>query len=146
MSRLDLIRNVALLESGSETPPSFHDAEVLAVRLDRRGASGPILEMDVHMFEVGRELTTGGTHVLRRHQLVKLRFSGMVLERLEGFNEQNVLWDLSIEEVKPKHAGGARLAVRVESSYGVSASFQCSDAEVVATMPYDPIDGSKEGL
>lgn len=46
--------------------PAFHDAEVIAVRLDRSGVSGsPELEADVHVFEMTSTVTPDGFYELR---------------------------------------------------------------------------------
>ena len=58
--------------------PSFHDAEVLWLKMDRKPVRedifGPTLEMMVHTFEMTSEIGPDGAYVLRYHVLVYLRF------------------------------------------------------------------------
>jgi Immunity protein 50 len=86
---------------------SFHDAEVLAVRIDR---NGPTLDLDVEVFAQ-----------LPEARLVRLRFSDVSEVEIGGFNEQNVLFDLRAERGE-----GDLYDVRLESSYGLGGSFRCA--------------------
>jgi hypothetical protein len=49
--------------------PSFHDAEVVRLRLERteKYDSGPSLHTDVHTFEVTSDIDVQGRYVLRHH-------------------------------------------------------------------------------
>jgi hypothetical protein len=71
----------------------FHDAEVTSAVLD---SSGPVLTLAVTTF-VGTP----------RQQLLLLRFRGIGEVELAGFNEQNVLFDIYVDEV-PGAGGGFR--------------------------------------
>jgi len=115
--------------------PSFHDAEVLHLSLDRAGGI-PTLELLVHVFEATSELDANGSYVLRNHTLVRLRFVDLVLEEIAGFNEQNVLFDLTVVE-QSSGGGQRRLRVELSTSYGLSGSFECERAIVVEASPYE---------
>jgi hypothetical protein len=95
-----------------ETLPgiSFHDAEVLALRLDRQG---PTMELDI---EVDAQTPDA--------QTVRLRFSGVSDLELGEFNHQNVLFDL---EIIRSHDG--TMEVRLDPSHGVHARFRCTEVE-----------------
>lgn len=67
--------------------------------------------------------------------LVKLRFEGVALKRVHGFNQQNVLWDMTVAAVDPMKTEGANLQVVLASSFGLEASFLCVAAEVLAVIP-----------
>ena len=73
--------------------PSFHDAEVLVLELDRGGAT---CRLRVHAFEITNEVDPAGYCVLARHALVSFVLSGVTDLELAGFNHQNVLSGLSI--------------------------------------------------
>ena len=90
----------------------FHDAEVVALRLDRKG---PTLDLDVVTV-----LPPG------KGAFVELRFNGVSAIELGGFNEQNVLSDL----VATQQDG--RWHIRIWGSYGVEGGFQCSSVARVA--------------
>jgi Immunity protein 50 len=119
--------------------PSFHDAEVLWVRLDRGARNemddGPTLDALIHAFEMTSEVGPDGFFKLRHHVLVHFRFHGVVELSLEGFNEQNALWDLSIAEVQDRRTEGIDFEVTLSSAYGLSGLFQCRRVEVKDVAP-----------
>jgi hypothetical protein len=88
---------------------SFHDAEVVAVRLDR---GGPTLEMEVELVAQ-----------LPEARVVRLRFHDVTELALEDFNHQNVLFDLRAEE------DGGGYVVTLDSSFGLGGSFRCTRIE-----------------
>jgi hypothetical protein len=81
--------------------PSFHDAEVLRLSLDRSGEEGPTLDVVIHVFEMTTEIDAKGFYVLKNHTELTLRFTHVVLSRLQWFNHQNVLSSLEVEELDP---------------------------------------------
>jgi hypothetical protein len=91
----------------------FHDAEVLAIRLDREG---PTLELDVEVFAQ-----------LPEAQLVRLRFTDVSDLEIGGFNGQNVLFDLRVEP-----GADDLFDVTLESSYGLGGSFRCAGVTSLA--------------
>jgi Immunity protein 50 len=84
---------------------SFHDAEVQALRLDREG---PTLHLDVAV-------------AFPELRIVHLRFERVTDVELDGFNEQNVLFDLKVVT-----ANDGRLDVELQSSYGLGGSLRCA--------------------
>jgi len=119
--------------------PSFHDAEVLWLRLDRRSdgpaSRGPTLEALVHAFEMTPEVGADGRYVLRHHVLVHLRFLDVVDVRLDGFGHQNVLDELTLTELRDGEKERVRWGVHFVPSFGIDASFQCDAVEVVDAVP-----------
>lgn len=118
--------------------PSFHDAEVLWMRLDRRPHGegyGPTLEALVHAFEMTNEVSTDGYYILRHHVLVHLLFREVVDLRLEGFNNQNALMGLTLSDLRGRQFERVVWEVRFDSAHGVDASFQCHSVEVVRVAP-----------
>jgi hypothetical protein len=65
-----------------------------------------------------------------------LRFTQVALVDLGGFNQQNVLFDLKIEELAPDTHDGRGWSVQMNPSYGVGASFECRRAVVAGVKPY----------
>jgi hypothetical protein len=118
--------------------PSFHDAEVLWLRLDRRapgdGCDGPTLEVLVHAFEMTSEVGADGYYVLRHHVLVHMRFLDVVELRLDGFNYQNALMGLTITDLRDHQMERVRWAAHFDSAFGIDASFQCYAVEVVSVV------------
>ena len=80
--------------------PSFHDAEVTAVRVrdaPREYGAEPVesdrypaIELDVHLDQPQHETAQGDT-------IVTLRFGSVENVEVGGFNGQNVLFDLQME-------------------------------------------------
>ena len=118
--------------------PSFHDAEVQAVRLDsgQRAGEKPSVELDIHLFEVEGPPVHGKLRYVH-HTLVTLRLEGAEDIELGGFGPQNVLWDLVIEDAPPP--GTAGVLVSLPSSNGLSGSVRCE--AVVVTAVHDFIPG-----
>jgi hypothetical protein len=117
--------------------PSFHDAEVLWLQLDRRpfGDGQPTMETLIHAFEMTNEVGTDGCYVLRHHVLVQLRFHDVVELRLDGFNHQNAIMGLALEDLRDRQWEHIHFGVRFDSAFGVDASFQCHSVEVVSVTP-----------
>jgi hypothetical protein len=132
------IENAGSLESVFGAWPSFHDAEVLRVVLDRSGDDWPTLEAAIHVFEMTSEVDSKGFYVLRNHTEVLLRFTGVVATRLQWFNHQNVLSSLEISELNPNEHEGRVIRVEMPSSYGLEAEFDCKRAIVASVRPYGP--------
>jgi hypothetical protein len=122
--------------------PSFHDAEVLWIKLDRHpvpGHIGPTFDAVIHAFEMTSEVNSQGCYVLRNHVLVHLRFRDVVGLQLDGFNFQNVLCGLDISKLTEPPEEGGEFEVVFGSSYGVQAAFQCDGVEVVAVTPCNEV-------
>jgi Immunity protein 50 len=121
--------------------PSFHDAEMLWLTLDRQsrgeGCYGPTLDALVHAFEMTSEVDRDGYYVLRNHVLVHLRFSEVVELQIAGFNHQNALMGLALTDVSDRQMERVKWEVRFDSAFGVDASFQCYNLEVVSVVPCD---------
>ena len=96
--------------------PSFHDAEVIFLKLDRAD----------RVLEAGIELPPT-TKPGSRCQ-VNLRFTGIRDLDIDGFNEQNVLSELLIEQ-EPNE-----LRVTFGPCYGLSGEFLCARAVVAQVI------------
>jgi hypothetical protein len=122
--------------------PSFHDAEIVRVELDRAAvsdhASGPTLTLDIYAFEAGPEVAPNGQYVLRNEALVSFRFLEVYQVALDGFNRQNAIWNLYITDISERQLERVRYEVHVAPSFGVEATFQCFDAEVLSVHPWTP--------
>lgn len=119
--------------------PSFHDAEVQAVRLDsgQRGDGPASIELDVHVF-VAEWSAEDGTVSFERHSLVTLRFDGVEAVELDGFGPQNVLDELVIEDLGSGVPGAARLGVSLPSNNGLGGAFRAEQAAVLDVAKFEP--------
>jgi hypothetical protein len=82
--------------------PSFHDAEVVSITLNRSGESSVL----VHAFENTREVDAHGRFVLTKHAMVTFHCEDWPLDgegisntHLDFFNAQNVLSSLVVNKV-----------------------------------------------
>jgi hypothetical protein len=127
--------------------PAFHDAEVLSMHLDRRslaGGSRPSLAVRLHAFEMTGDVDQRGHYRLVKDAIITLEFGGMEEVSLDGFNCQNVVFQLDFEEaasedVKPM------LDVRFHSSFGVGCAFRSTLARVRSVESGKPSEGPYAG-
>ena len=116
--------------------PSFHDAEVLELVL-RRDGSGPgraSVVAHVHVFEMTNQVMPNGHFLCHKHSIVSLVFEDADEFVAEGFNHQNALTGLRIEERDP----GGCVAVAFEGAYGLEASLICRAIRVDLIAPGIP--------
>ena len=116
--------------------PSFHDAEVLRLTLERSGADGPTMETIIHVFEATKEIDSQGYYITKNHVDVTLTFINVEAIRLEGFNHQNVLMSVEVAESDPIQQEGRRWHVRMPSIYGLDAEFNCDSVIVSKVQPH----------
>ncbi|TXK59076.1 Imm50 family immunity protein [Alkalisalibacterium limincola] len=116
--------------------PSFHDAEVLelAICRDGTGPSRVSVVARVHVFEMTNQVKPDGYFLCHKHSIVTLAFDDADELVVEGFNHQNALSELCIEEKEPS----GHLAVAFEGAYGLEASFTCHAIRVVSMIPGIP--------
>ncbi len=120
--------------------PMFHDAEVLWITLDRSGDGDsvePTLDATVHAFEGTDQVDKDGYYVSRHHVRVHFRFRGIEELELGGFNCQNVLFQIEIQNLHELQTELIQFGVYFRASYGVFATFHCRAIEVVSVEPCD---------
>jgi hypothetical protein len=127
--------------------PSFHDAEILQFDLSvadgkpwQLGSPSPVLEMQIHAFEMTKEVNAAGYFVLRHHTLVRLQFRNVHDLDFSNFSYQNAIFGLSfgLEPMSYPLGGGPLegpppkvITVMIDSSCGLSGKFKCQEAEVL---------------
>ena len=127
--------------------PGFHDAEVVSVLMERRGIKGPSLTARIYAFDASGETDATGCYILKNKVLVTLRFDGLVLEQLQEFGHQNVLFHLHIRDIadeplsvtqyRNEYLVGTRFRVDLETSGGLHGSFGCKNITVVSVEPWE---------
>jgi hypothetical protein len=70
--------------------PSFHDAEVLSIELNRAGPS----KVQVHTFAMTDQVDAKGFYVCDKHCIVTFVLRDLIAVQLAHFNDQNALSDL----------------------------------------------------
>ena len=114
--------------------PTFHDAQVLSITLNRSGES----KVAIHAFEATDEVDARGFHVLRKHCLVTFCFEGVMRDQwgitrteLAFFNEWNELSSAWVV----KHEAGFELVL--EGAVGLDGKIMCKEMSV-RIEPYLP--------
>lgn len=72
--------------------PSFHDAEILDLKLARTGPS----TLRIHTWETTDQVDNRGFFICRKHVVVSFLFEGVTELRLDHFNGQNVISELDL--------------------------------------------------
>jgi len=96
--------------------PTFHDAEIVSLHLNRKGSSS----LRVHTWDMTKEVDEKGYYVLAKHVVVEFVFETVSGLNLNGFNHQNVIFELGIK----KTDSGFRITL--DECYGLTGSI---DAE-----------------
>lgn len=115
--------------------PSFHDAEVVRVVLDREGV---VLELGIKVAVMSSETDAAGCFKVENPALVTLRFADVDELELGDFNQQNAISDLTFE---PE---GDRTRVEIWPSFGLGGSFVCLGVEVIELLPLESWSRSKK--
>ena len=118
--------------------PSFHDAEIHSIFLDRGGEAGPLLEAKIHVFEMTKEVDARRRYVLKNHTLVTFRFSRVVMGEIKWFNQQNVISHLGIDDVESERDGRRNFKISIGSFNGCEASFRCEEVAITSVEPFAP--------
>lgn len=120
--------------------PSFHDAEVHRIILERTerteaGREIPTLELTLHGW------VSGPSSLQERQAIVRFFFEDVFDVQLEGFNGQNVLSSLNLHSLTDAESKQALLQVELEHCYVFSAEFKARRASVLSVVPYqNPAD------
>ena len=115
--------------------PSFHDSEIISVKLDCTPGStaSPSLELAIHAFRMTNEVDSRGYFVLADHSIVVLRFSRIDGLSLSDFREGNTISALRLSS---QEASG-RISVEISTSYGMHGEFTCDSVDVVSVTACD---------
>lgn len=116
--------------------PSFHDAEILSVNLDRGKAEkkcGPIVAIKLHGFAITNELDDKGHYKVVNHAQIVFQFYGVVEFALtHGFGTQNPLSGVSIEDIRSHQLEGINYFVEFSAHLNCDIEFKCSSVVVAS--------------
>jgi hypothetical protein len=90
--------------------PSFHDAEIVSLHLNRSGSSS----LRVHTWETTKDVDEKGYFVLAKHVVVEFLMETVSDLNLAGFNHQNVIFGLGIEKAD------SRFRLSLDDCYGLA--------------------------
>ena len=115
--------------------PSFHDAEVRSLLLDRNSVLfGDIAEAKIEVRLHALEWTHDAQPAFNHH-LVEFRFHEVSDVKLEGFNHQNAILEFRIEDDLRSPGSPAGLKLTFVPAHGLSGSFCAGSAEVLSVVP-----------
>ncbi len=100
--------------------PTFHDAEVPSLELQRTGPC----TVRIHTFEVVDQRATRGPVMFTKHVVVSFIFEDVKAVRLEGFNSQNVVDGIVLR------SGDAGYELDIKASYGLEGTITASRLRV----------------
>ena len=119
--------------------PSFHDAEVISLVLDRSGDDdgfGPSLVATIRAFDITDEVLPSGFPKLTHECAAVFAFREVVQLQLTGFNSQNVMSGLHIIDIRDRQLERQHFEVWFAGVYGLDARFQCRAVEVLSVTPF----------
>lgn len=111
--------------------PSFHDAEVHRVVLDRGSGERPSITVAVHAFASDGTVDEKGYHRIATSVLVTFRFVDVSESELRDLGPQNVLSSLEFEA--DSHG---MVRVQLQPCYGLSGSLLCREVKVESVVPW----------
>jgi hypothetical protein len=94
--------------------PSFHDAEILQLCLDRAGQSF----LKVLTWQRTRDVDERGFYIQKKHAVVVFLLDGVRDVSLDGFNHQNVIFGLDVETT------GTGVKLTMDPCFGLSGSIE----------------------
>jgi hypothetical protein len=100
--------------------PTFHDAEIVSIELIRSGTS----TLKVHTFTTSKELDARGCFITNKHVIVSFLLDDIRALQLDGFNHQNVIFDLVLK----KHSEGYELVLG--GCYGVEGRIVANEIRI----------------
>ncbi|CAN5880862.1 hypothetical protein BH11VER1_BH11VER1_31130 [soil metagenome] len=121
--------------------PTFHDAEIIKIYLDRNTTPKedyPTVSITfvLHGWEMTSDITPSGHYRLTKHHLIKFQFDSVDEVDLRYFNHQNVISELAIEAINPV-TDHALLRIDFGSCYGLEGGFRASSGSVIEVTPCD---------
>lgn len=121
--------------------PSFHDAEIHTLIMDRtrilvKPMFNPRIELLIHCWEMTKELDSKGFYKLNKHHLVRFEFDMVHELKLADFNQQNAVFGLLFEEVPKEEGRLFAFKVIIEPAFGLNGEFQACAGRVLSVTPY----------
>jgi len=103
--------------------PSFHDAEIVSVVLERERERCVIA---MHVFETTTELDAGGHFVTKKHVVVRFELERVSALELSDLNHQNVIYGLTLMRTPDDE-----YSLELEPCHGLSGSVTARDLKIV---------------
>lgn len=121
--------------------PDFHDAEIIKLEINRNRTpeesySTVSLTFTLHGWEMTSEITASGHFQLRKHHLITFRFDHIDEVKIQNFNHQNVISELSICKIEPV-IDHALIQVDFGSCFGIEGGFRAVSGSVIDLVQCD---------
>jgi immunity protein 50 of polymorphic toxin system len=100
--------------------PTFHDAEILSLHLNRHGTSSLL----IHTWEMTKKVDERGFYVLEKHIVVEFVLDDISELELGGFSHQNVISGLEL--VKK----GAGFELALDPCYGLAGTIEAQKVSI----------------
>jgi Immunity protein 50 len=110
--------------------PSFHDAEIVSVHLNRRGPSSLV----IHTWSMTNEVDERGCYLLEKHVVVEFVLDEVAELDFDGFNHQNVIFGLDLEKK------GEGFVLTLDHCYGLAGTIEAKKIAIIL-KPGKPLDG-----
>jgi hypothetical protein len=124
--------------------PSFHDAEIHDLQLQRGYVNTddqvyefPLLTIRLHLWLMTNDIDQKGFYVSTKHTVTTMKFYDVDNFRMEGFNHQNAIFALGIEQKTRAEGPTPYFAVDFEPSFGIDLKFTCLRIEIVDALSCD---------
>ena len=105
--------------------PTFHDAEIISVLLDRDNSRCLIA---IHTFEMTNEVDNRGYFVNKKHVVVSFEIEQVSSLELSDFNHQNVIDGITLD-IKPN----GEYSLSLEPCYGLSGTITGRNLKIALT-------------
>ena len=114
--------------------PTFHDAEIVSLHLNRRGPSSLL----IHIWEMTNKVDEKGFYELEKQAVVEFVFEDISELELGGFSHRNVIFGL---ELLKKDRG---FVLTLDQCYGLAGTFEAEKVSIRLNpgKPSDGIEGS----
>jgi hypothetical protein len=124
--------------------PSFHDAEVHELHFERGHIDAdaqvhefPHLMVKLHLWLMTNDVDQKAFYVSTKHTLLTMRFYDVDNFKMEGFNRQNAILGLGIEQKTREEGPTPYFAVHFDPAFGMGSSFTCLRIEIVEAATCD---------
>ena len=126
--------------------PSLDDAEIIdlhfwrgAMEPDQGRYDFPVLTLRIHVWELTNDVNSKGFLVLKHDTLTTRRFFDVDDFRMEGFNHQNAILELSVSRKQRAEGPLTLLRVHIDPAFAMGASFSCLRVQFVGAIPCNEV-------
>jgi hypothetical protein len=113
---------------------------------DARVYQFPHLTVKLHLWLMTNDIDQSGYLGLTKHTLTTMKFHDVDNFKMEGFNYQNAIFGLGIEQKTRDEGPTPYFAVDFEPSFGTDATFTCLRIEIIEAAPCEAEGNVSEHL